>query len=313
MYDHPMKEDGKAADAPGKPDEAARDALEQLSGVDCRMCWTCGTCDLECPLNIAAGRLHPQRINRLAYLGWVDELLSLHEIWYCLQCRRCSHACPNRVKPADVIAFVREEACRKGIVNIEEVTRYREYYAMFQRARWHAAEACLAGELEKVSPDCWDQWLSTPVEPPYDQAVLTGRKKYDRKRRDEFPDCSPSPCYTCSECSGACPIFCERGLFDPQAIVRMATLGMIDELLQSPAIWLCLGCRRCGDLCAQRVKAHQVVERLRQMALSEGIVDREFPLRLERAEKLIYPLYVGGVDRIFGFSQGERRAPGTCV
>lgn len=83
-------------------DAENRKITEEESSANIRTCWTCGSCDFECPINIFTGSLRPQKIVRMANLGLLDELVELPEIWYCINCRRCGQVCPNVV-----IAFVK--------------------------------------------------------------------------------------------------------------------------------------------------------------------------------------------------------------
>ena len=59
-----------------------RQVIQKATLADSTMCWTCSSCDSECPVEIATNRLRPQRIVRFANLGLIDELIALPEIWY---------------------------------------------------------------------------------------------------------------------------------------------------------------------------------------------------------------------------------------
>jgi len=111
-------------------------------------------------------------------------------------------------------------------------------------------------------------------------------------------DASSQACYTCSECSGCCPIFSERPVFDPQYIIRMANFGLTDELIHSPSIWLCLRCELCGMACSQKVRGHKVIRDLQALALEKGAVDDGFPERLGRAERVIYLRFIEEIDQL---------------
>ena len=113
-----------------QPRAGRRIESESRAGIRC--CWTCGSCDFECPVNIATGRLRPQKIVRMAAIGMLDELLDLPEIWYCLTCRRCAQICPNAVSPAAVIAYIRREMVSSGRISWETVQRYRDLFYRFQ-------------------------------------------------------------------------------------------------------------------------------------------------------------------------------------
>lgn len=284
---------------PLKPDINLRKTIERETLSDSYMCWTCSSCDTECPVNIASNKLRPQKIVHMAYVGLLDELLTLPEIWYCLTCRRCNRTCPNKVKPADLIAYARRELVRRKIVSYETIQKYQEFYSRLQRVRWHAAAACMKGSVTEISETKWNEWLSTPAKRA-DSTVQPG-KPLPETIKNKAGEANTRSCFTCSECGSVCPIFFERNAFDPQLIMRMVNLGLIDDLLESPSIWLCLSCERCSEACSQLVKPHQIISGLQEMAKLKGIVDSFFPFRLEQAQKLIYSRFHVEINSIFGF------------
>ena len=84
--------------------------------------------------------------------------------------------------------------------------------------------------------------------------------------------------------------FFERSVFDPQWIFRMVNLGLEEEILKSPSIWLCLACQRCTEACGELVSGHLIIQRLQELALEEGMVDKDFPYRWKSAQKASYIL-----------------------
>ncbi len=57
-------------------------------------------------------------------------------------------------------------------------------------------------------------------------------------------------CLTCGTCAGGCPVTGVDGL-DVRKAVRMALLGMDQELVDSRFPWICTLCE-CGKWCAVR-------------------------------------------------------------
>jgi len=279
-----------------------RSVIENAAHTESHLCWSCSSCDLECPVNLATGSLRPQKIVRLANLGCLDELLSLPEIWYCLTCRRCNSVCPNLVRPATLIAYFREHAVLRSAVSYDASRNYQKFFMRFQRIRWHTADICLKGEIGPVSEEQWHDWLETPVEKSAREISDKDIFPMSQDFRNAAGDSETASCFTCSECSGACPVSCERSVFDPQWIFRMVNMGLARELLKSPAIWLCVGCGRCTEACSQLVKGHIMIQNLQKLALAEGFADRGFPMRLYEAQKLIYPRLLKEIDRMFDFS-----------
>ena len=61
-------------------------------------------------------------------------------------------------------------------------------------------------------------------------------------------------CYACGTCSASCPIRAIDDEFNPRRIIRLALLGLKDEVLTSQFIWLCTGCFICQERCPQDVR-----------------------------------------------------------
>jgi heterodisulfide reductase subunit C len=281
------------------PSMAMRSRIEAASGADISPCWTCSTCDQECPVNRATGRLRPQKIVRLATLGLLDETLSKPEIWYCLSCRRCTNVCPNQVKPESLIGHLRTEAVRSSRVSFETFHRYQTFFVRFQRIRRRLASDLLQDKSAALESEDWLRWLNRPMPRNGDGSVVRiDRSAASRSWRSETKPFQVSACFTCSECSNACPIAGDRRVFDPQWIFRMVNLGQVEALLTSPAIWLCIECGRCSDACGQLVQGHRVIAFLREKAVAEGFVPADFPFRWSQAQNWIYPDFVGAIDAL---------------
>lgn len=86
-------------------------------------------------------------------------------------------------------------------------------------------------------------------------------------------------CLTCGTCSGACPISGVDDL-DPMTIVRMAFLGMDEELIACDWSWKCTLCGKCEDVCPAKIEIVQLMGRIRSsrekdlipQPLNKGIV-----------------------------------------
>jgi len=77
-----------------------------------------------------------------------------------------------------------------------------------------------------------------------------------------------SVCFTCATCVSSCPVSGVDG-FDPRKLVRMAVLGMEEELVGSKWPWICTMCGRCDYVCPMGVKVTDLVRTIR------GLRDRE--------------------------------------
>jgi ferredoxin len=65
-------------------------------------------------------------------------------------------------------------------------------------------------------------------------------------------------CLTCGACSSGCPA---TGLenMDPRKFLRMAALGMDEEVMNTPWVWMCTMCQRCIYVCPMKIDIPQLV------------------------------------------------------
>jgi heterodisulfide reductase subunit C len=285
---------------------AIRFRIEQATSADSPMCWNCSSCDAECPVEIATGRLRPQRIVRFANLGLFEELISSPEIWYCLACRRCSKICPNLVKPETLVRYARAAAVRCGAVSYETARAYYYLFRRFQRVRWHAVQHCLQRDDEPLSDARWYGWLNTPIPDCTTSVSPPSFLKSHPSLRQAAKSAEISKCLACGECSSACPVAGERSTFDPRFIFRMVNLGLAEELLMAPSIWLCVQCGRCTDACPPGVDGCRMIASLRELAVREGRLDQEFALRVRDAQKQVYMRLLDEIDELFEWKAGFR-------
>jgi heterodisulfide reductase subunit C len=290
-----------------------RQAIQKATQADSTLCWTCSSCDSECPVEIATNRLRPQRIVRLANLGLFEELIASAEIWYCLTCRRCSQICPNLVKPETLVRYARGAAVRCGVVAYETARAYYDLFRRFQRVRWHTVYNCLHGNSEPITDARWHSWLGTPIPDSNARIGSYSLFKTSRSFKQAAEGADMSSCFTCGECSSACPVAGERSAFDPRFIFRIVNFGMAEELLLSPSIWLCVQCGRCTEACSQLVDGCRMIASLRELAVQEGKVDAGFPLRVRDAQKPIYVRLIDEIDILMGFKAGRELHPPSPI
>jgi heterodisulfide reductase subunit C len=212
-----------------------------------------------------------------------DPKLRLHieqavraESHMCWTCRSCANECPvnlatSRLQPIKIV--------------------------------W-MANLGLLDELLRA-PEIWYRWLNTPVPSSSEKVLFKSRSSDTYRLKSSLRQCSFTACFTCGECSSACPIFYERSVFEPQWIFRMVNLGLTEELMQSPAIWLCVGCQRCTNACSQLVKGNLIIERLKQLAVSEGFVAEKFPFAWKEYQNNLYSQLLDEINQLFGWKAGH--------
>lgn len=90
-------------------------------------------------------------------------------------------------------------------------------------------------------------------------------------------------CIQCGTCSSVCPS--GRGTaFRTREIMRKALLGLKDEVLSSPDLWLCATCLTCLERCPRQIKVTDAIIIMRNMAVEEGYM---LPQHRKTSQKLL--------------------------
>jgi len=77
-------------------------------------------------------------------------------------------------------------------------------------------------------------------------------------------------CYQCGMCSAGCPIAFAMDLL-PNQIIRLAQLGLEEDIAKSKTIWLCASCITCSVNCPRGLDLCKVMEALRLISLRKNI------------------------------------------
>jgi heterodisulfide reductase subunit C2 len=90
-------------------------------------------------------------------------------------------------------------------------------------------------------------------------------------------------CFACGTCTAGCPVFHVEHEYNPRKIIRKILLGMREDVLSSPVIWLCSQCYTCSANCPQDVDFSHIMMALRDIAVKEGYAP---PHLLEKVEEI---------------------------
>ncbi len=90
-------------------------------------------------------------------------------------------------------------------------------------------------------------------------------------------------CIQCGTCSSVCPSG-RRTAFRTRELVRKALLGLKDEVLSSPDLWLCATCLTCLERCPRQIKVTDAIIIMRNMAVKEGYM---LPQHRKTSQKLL--------------------------
>ncbi|MBU1567675.1 MAG: 4Fe-4S dicluster domain-containing protein [Proteobacteria bacterium] len=116
--------------------------------------------------------------------------------------------------------------------------------------------------------------------------VVSGEKS----RLAQDPSWADS-CLTCGTCAGLCPISGVDGL-DPRKIVRMAVLGLDEQLVASDWPWKCTMCGKCEEACPVGIEFVALIRKIRgarNRSEVPGPIHRGVTMCLERGNNLGIP------------------------
>lgn len=79
-------------------------------------------------------------------------------------------------------------------------------------------------------------------------------------------------CYECGACVADCPVAEIVEPFKPNELIGRLLDGKIEELLAAKAIWYCVGCHTCYELCPQKFGMEKVFTVLKHLAMERGLM-----------------------------------------
>ncbi|MGC9158806.1 MAG: 4Fe-4S dicluster domain-containing protein [Terracidiphilus sp.] len=76
-----------------------------------------------------------------------------------------------------------------------------------------------------------------------------------------------SACFNCGNCTAVCPL-AENSIGFPRRMIRMAQVGMEQELLASEDLWRCYNCGECTETCPRQAFPAEFMAAARSYAIS---------------------------------------------
>jgi len=77
-------------------------------------------------------------------------------------------------------------------------------------------------------------------------------------------------CNQCGKCSAGCPMCFAMDLL-PNQIIRLAQLGLEEDIAASNTVWICASCLTCTVRCPRGVDVGKVMEAIRLVTLRKNI------------------------------------------
>ncbi len=84
-----------------------------------------------------------------------------------------------------------------------------------------------------------------------------------------------SECLTCGACNSRCTWFDGEGGPMPRQMIRMAALGLDEQLIKSGMLWDCLVCNRCTESCPMGITMDVVVRKARSLAKASDLIPED--------------------------------------
>lgn len=81
-------------------------------------------------------------------------------------------------------------------------------------------------------------------------------------------------CFQCGTCTSSCPAKIYSGHFSPRELILQCLRGMQEEILDDN-LWRCITCNSCNERCPQDVNPYEVIVKLKNIAVREGMVSEE--------------------------------------
>ncbi|MFP5212477.1 MAG: 4Fe-4S dicluster domain-containing protein [Acidobacteriota bacterium] len=77
-------------------------------------------------------------------------------------------------------------------------------------------------------------------------------------------------CFQCGTCAGACPM-ADHMETVPRKIMRLAQLGLEEEVSDSKTFWTCASCHTCSANCPRGIDLARVMEAIRLLTLRKNV------------------------------------------
>ncbi len=96
--------------------EALKENILRMSGVNPLKCMRCGKCSGTCP-SYDEMEYHPHQFVYMVENGDIEALMKSKSVYKCLSCFACVDRCPRGVEPAKIIEAVRLAVIRQKGAN----------------------------------------------------------------------------------------------------------------------------------------------------------------------------------------------------
>jgi heterodisulfide reductase subunit C len=125
----------------------------------------------------------------------------------------------------------------------------------------------LAGFLERPKQERWRNTMNaTQVK---GLAVEFLRDVYEIPNGEKIDQC-----LQCGTCSASCPAS-EAMKYPPRKILAALRAGMLDQVFESPTVWLCASCYSCTVRCPAGIPFTEVMYELKRLGIRRGLLGKK--------------------------------------
>jgi heterodisulfide reductase subunit C len=100
---------------------------------------------------------------------------------------------------------------------------------------------------------------------------------FKHRLAEKYGDTGFMHCLSCGSCSASCPVRRLEEKYNPRRIIRMAIMGMREEVYRSEFVWMCSYHTTCLHRCPQGVNIGEVADAVARLAESERATGRRTP------------------------------------
>ena len=104
-----------------------REEIENISGIDPKLCYSCGTCSSGCPIVEMMDSSPAATVRRIALDD--ETVLEENTIWLCAACYTCDVRCPRGLKISAIMEAARTILLRERSDHIRPEHLKEEVYA----------------------------------------------------------------------------------------------------------------------------------------------------------------------------------------
>jgi heterodisulfide reductase subunit C len=80
-------------------------------------------------------------------------------------------------------------------------------------------------------------------------------------------------CLQCGTCSASCPTN-EAMKYPPRKILAALRAGMLDQVYESPTVWLCASCYSCTVRCPAKIPFTEIMYELKRLGIRKGLLGK---------------------------------------